>query len=333
MRYLFYLSFFFCVFSVGAQRRDNSFVRIDNWVKSIDADNLDSLATKLIELGSTDLQKVRAIFRWITEHIDYNVRIYNRSKVYPGLKYEESDDSLLPLPSLNERVAAKVLAKRVAFCDGYSRFFKVLCDRAGIPCEIVYGYARTNAGRNGRFGINHIWNSVYLEGSWHLLDVTWASGFLTYANEFVRSYNDNYFLASPDEFIRDHYPADPRWSLLQDPPIYREFNQMPFRYGGFVKAGITSFSPAIGVIDAALGDTIRFELISSRELRSVRLFENLVADSTIDEGWLEKPAQIQPLKIQFPVTTTNNGWLYIYCNDEPVLRYRLNIKKDVVKKD
>jgi transglutaminase-like putative cysteine protease len=32
-----------------------------------------TLAKQLASLGKTDREKVRAIFRWITEHIDYNV--------------------------------------------------------------------------------------------------------------------------------------------------------------------------------------------------------------------------------------------------------------------
>ncbi len=51
-----------------------------------------------------------------------------------------------------------------AVCEGYSKAFKLLCDRAGIPCRTVYGVAD---------GENHSWNYVELEGEWYLVDSTW----------------------------------------------------------------------------------------------------------------------------------------------------------------
>jgi Uncharacterized protein involved in cytokinesis, contains TGc (transglutaminase/protease-like) domain len=32
---------------------------------------------------------------------------------------------------------------------------------------------------NRRFAVNHTWNSVYIDSTWYLLDVTWASGVVT----------------------------------------------------------------------------------------------------------------------------------------------------------
>jgi hypothetical protein len=51
-----------------------------------------------------------------------------------------------------------------AVCEGYSKAFKLLCDRAGIPCRTVYGVAN---------GENHSWNYVELDGQWYLVDCTW----------------------------------------------------------------------------------------------------------------------------------------------------------------
>jgi transglutaminase/protease-like cytokinesis protein 3 len=167
----------FIPLSFYSQSKQDNFYQIDNEVGYVPVSNTDTLAKQLAALGNTDKEKVRAIFRWITENIEYNVRPIGRKKNTPALFYEEPDDSSKALPSLNERVAAKVLYKGVAFCEGYSRLFKTLCDHAGIKAEIIYGYARTN--NNRRFGVNHTWNAVYIDGTWHLLDVTWASGFVT----------------------------------------------------------------------------------------------------------------------------------------------------------
>lgn len=327
MKSLLYIIVFFPVWLHGQSMQYN-FNRIDNKVTSIPVASTRDLAEQLAALGNTDLEKVRAFFRWITENIDYNVRIFNRTKSTGTLFYEEPDDSNAALPSLNERIAAKVLAKRIAFCDGYSRLFKTLCDHAGIPAEIINGYARTNNSR--RFGVNHTWNAVYIDSAWHLLDVTWASGFITYSNYFIRQYNDSYFLTPPDQFIRDHYPEDMKWTLLDDPPVYREYNQSPFRYEGYVKTLISDHFPVKGVIDVTVGDSVLIELSSKREVKNLYVSQSPVVDSALVKKFA--PA-INGEKLSFKVNINEPAgqWLYVFCNDELVMRYRLNIKKDAAK--
>lgn len=53
-------------------------------------------------------------------------------------------------------------------CEGYARALKLLCDARGIPCVLVGGAAV----RNG-YAVAHMWNLVYLDGSWYAVDVTW----------------------------------------------------------------------------------------------------------------------------------------------------------------
>jgi len=312
-------------FYLFAQTKENNFYRIDNAAVSIPFAKADTLAKQLAALGKTDREKVRAIFRWITEHIDYSVRVYNRNKNFGPLFYEEPEDSNAALPPLNERVAAKVLFKKVAFCDGYARLFKTLCDHAGIQSEIIFGYARNNITR--KFAVNHTWNAVYLDSTWHLLDVTWASGFVSFANEYVKKFNEFYFLTPPDQFIRDHYPEDLRWTLLNDPPVYREYSQSPFRYSGFLKAGLTNYFPAKGVIDATVGDTIVIELNSRKQLTNFYVSSSQEFDTT---QLLVKPVlNNEKFSFRYTISPGAGEWLYVFCNEELALRYKLNLKKPV----
>lgn len=309
-----------------SQQRQDNFYDIDNKVESISSANTDSLAKQLAALGNTDREKVRAIFRWITQNIDYNVRPIGRSKKTPVLFYEEPDDSTAPLPPLNERVARKVLYKGVALCEGYSRLFKTLCDHAGIKSEIIYGYARTNTSR--RFGVNHAWNAVSIDGTWYLLDVTWASGVVSFANEYIRQFNNFYFLTPPEEFIRDHYPEDPQWTLLSNPPVYREYSQSPFRYSGYLKAGISNHYPAKGVIDVAVGDSIYIEIKSRREVRNYFVSASPVLDTT-KVITLRPDTSGEKFSFKYYVTPASGEWLYVFCNDELAMRYKLNIKSNI----
>ena len=54
-------------------------------------------------------------------------------------------------------------------CEAYSRAFKVLCDKVGIPCVLVDGDANNGVSVGG-----HMWNYVQMEnGKWYAVDITW----------------------------------------------------------------------------------------------------------------------------------------------------------------
>lgn len=56
-------------------------------------------------------------------------------------------------------------------CEGYSRAFKVLCDKSNIPCILATGNAKV---RRYDKGEAHMWNEVQMEdGKWYAVDVTW----------------------------------------------------------------------------------------------------------------------------------------------------------------
>ena len=87
-------------------------------------------------------------------------------------------------------------------CDGYSRAFKVLCDRLGIPCVLADGYAKS--GTNGA-GEAHMWNNVQMnDGNWYGVDVTWNDPLVAgQASVAVSGYeNENYLLVGKDTEIR-----------------------------------------------------------------------------------------------------------------------------------
>jgi transglutaminase/protease-like cytokinesis protein 3 len=185
------------------------------------------LAHKLTAPYKTEMDKVRSIFSWIADNISYNVRpSFNRNA--PPV-YDDPNDTAALKP-LSERVAEGVLIKRVAFCDGYARLFKTLCDYSGITSELITGYGKTSNKKRTdlNFRSNHRWNAVMIDSTWHLLDVTWASGYISSASsDFVRRMDDKYFLSPPEVFIKDHYPEDVKWTLLPSPPAFKDYLNAP----------------------------------------------------------------------------------------------------------
>lgn len=338
MRLIFALSIFLFPFFAFAQVRSYSFNEIDERVKSIPFAAPETLSKELTAPYQTDREKVRAIFRWITENIEYNVAgVANRRSPSPQLKDDLQDDG--PLKPLSERVALNVLGRGAAYCDGYARLFATLCDYAGIKAEVISGYAN-GGGRRLRFVTNHRWNAVYFDSAWHLLDVTWASGYINFQGEFVRSLNEKYWLSSPEEFALDHHPDDLQWTLTGNWSGIPEFNAAPFRTNAFAKNHISSYAPLKGVIEAGEGDTVRFEIRSLEKPELLGISDAAVIDSSVVAGLHKREHEdVQPVAegnkifINYIVSNANAQWLQVVYNDEVVLRYRLNVKKGLAKND
>lgn len=295
----------------------------------------DSLARMLTNGYTTDRDKVTSIFRWITENISYNNRPYYNASYFDASQFYDDDDTGALKP-LSERVAINVLKRRIAFCDGYARLFKTLCDYAGIKSELIAGYADGDMGRRRlKFTSNHRWNAVYLDSTWQLLDVTWATGYLTYnSNDFIQNYNNHYFLTPAADFIRDHYPEELQWALLPQPPAISEYRYSPFKLNAFIKFRIDSFKPQSGIIAASPGDTIQIELETGSNEKRLYVTDSSYFDSAVianatlaDTANQKYTVAGNKVTCKYIVTSANAEWLHVIFNDEVIMRYRLNIKK------
>jgi hypothetical protein len=296
------------------------------------------LSAMLTDSADSEKEKVSKIFHWITDNIAYRVipGVKKRGKPVSVVAEGVGDEDEVWLPSLTDRVATKVLKDRKAVCDGYARLFKSLCDYAGLESAIITGYARADQGSSpGRFRSNHSWNAVRIDSVWHLLDVTWASGYLEWTSgDFVRHYDGYYYLTPPDQFIRHHYPDNLRWTLLNETPAMPEFKRAPFRQRSFYKYSITGFSPDNGIIEAYMGDTIRLEIETGLLPGHNPILPDSLWDST---SLVYSPAYayLNPsidqvnhkVHYQFRVESENIQWLHLMYNSDAVLRYRINVRK------
>ena len=79
-----------------------------------------------------------------------------------------------------------------SICQGYSRGFLYLCEKAGLWCVTVDGVAGDN--------YSHMWNMVRLDTGYYHIDVTWSD---------ENGYPDSaqwlgYFMLTEDEIAQDH---------------------------------------------------------------------------------------------------------------------------------
>lgn len=74
-----------------------------------------------------------------------------------------------------------------ALCEGYSKAFMLLCNKAGIECELIVGESE---------GVGHMWNRVNIDKKLSYVDVTWndRSEFKIYT----------YFNITESQLLSDH---------------------------------------------------------------------------------------------------------------------------------
>jgi hypothetical protein len=181
-----------------------------------------TLAAYLTEGLPNEEMRIRAIFRWMTAHIRYDLQ---------GLKSADYGD-LSP---------DAVLARRSAVCEGYSGLFESLVRAAGFEVAVVSGFAKGvgySAGAHLTTSLHHAWNAVKVRGEWKLLDCTWGAGALDERGEYVPAFDAFYFFTPPEQFIYSHFPNDPRWQLLREPLTRRAFEDLAMLKPAFFTCGL-----------------------------------------------------------------------------------------------
>lgn len=113
-------------------------------------------------------------------------------------------------------------------CEGYSKAFKLICDRESIPCVAVPGNINSEA------GTGHMWNYVMMEdGKWYGIDLTWDD-----TDKESSPVKYTYFLKGSDSFSSNHvtetgyvYPElstnDYAYAQATEPPTVPETTVTP----------------------------------------------------------------------------------------------------------
>lgn len=129
-----------------------STVKIKDTIAQRDS-SVSSILTKVS--GSTRYEKVKQLNRILTTTNSYNSNVS-----------AAGNDAHECISALTGRTGTTG-----PVCEGYARAFKVLCDKLGIPCTLVDGFAKSSASHTGEA---HMWNYVQMEDEkWYAVDVTW----------------------------------------------------------------------------------------------------------------------------------------------------------------
>lgn len=177
------------------------------------ASSPDALAAYLSRAGWSQLQRTRAIWRWITASIAYDTAKKNYT-------------------------AGETLRDRRGTCQGYAELFVELAWRAGITAVEITGYGRGGDYAPGdRVKNNHAWNAVRIDDRWYLLDCTYGAG-LVREERFIRDYREHYFLTPPGEFIYTNLPELRQWQFIARKIRKTDFERLPLYRHGYFRYGL-----------------------------------------------------------------------------------------------
>ena len=278
---LFLLGFIpLCCYS---QEAVNKFAAVDSFARTVKyKKDLIGLTNELTQPYPEQLQKARAIFRWITENIAYDYKFVNKyadkengPKAY---KCKGDADCEAKRVAWEIKYIDNVLKKNKAICQGYSMLFKKMCDIAGLRSEIISGYVRTEYYQVGSAGsMDHSWNVILIDSAYYLLDPTWAAGACVKNEDgkllsYVKDFNEYYWMTPPTDFVRNHFPETGKWALL---PNYtkKKFTTNPYYHPAEIK-NIQLIMPASGIIEAKKGDTIQFKIAYKQPIKYLQINSN-----------------------------------------------------------
>ncbi|HET9056093.1 MAG TPA: transglutaminase domain-containing protein [Chitinophagaceae bacterium] len=284
------LIFFLPPIIAFSQKAEVNFSLVDSFATTVKYKrDLTVLTQELTSPYPEQLFKARAIFKWIAENIRYDYKYYNRyyykSKEPKTYKCKDDKDCEAKRIVWEIRYIDRILRRKKAVCQGYSMLFKKMCDIAGLRSEMVPGYVRTEHYQVGTAGtLDHVWNTVWIDSTYYLLDATWAAGGCGKNDDgkllrFTKNFNGYYWLTPAADFARNHFPQNNKWVLL---PNYTKdsFAANPYYLSSEIR-NIKLLTPSSGVIAAKKGDTIRFKIDYTGFFKELQINTNLFRNPDI----------------------------------------------------
>lgn len=257
------------------------FSSIDDKSKSI-PDSLSTaneIALFLTHNLNSDTEKARAIYIWIAHNIKYDLSQINTTRRF----------------DTSQELIDEVLKVRQGICQHYSELFHSMSKSVGLTSYLIRGYTRDAMGEIA--DVSHVWNGIEIDSNYYFIDATWAAGY-ELNGRYVHKFRDNYFLKSPQGYIKDHMPFDPIWQFLDNPINNNDFISNDFSkldtYGDY------SFKDSIRVYENS-------NKLSQLENTNRRIISCGINHDLIQKQIDENTLQITNAKYNLAIDTLNFG--------------------------
>ena len=271
----------------------------------------------------TEIERAFVLFKWMGQNIDYDIKNFNLGKSVDCSK-------------------EGVFKTGKTVCSGYSNLFEDIALFINLKVKSVSCYAKGAGYLPGQkiyaSETNHEYNVINLEGNWYPIDSTWGSGH-SIGNDYIRKFNEFYFLADPELLIKSHFPSNKNWQLTKRIYTLEEFEKWPDIYSIFYQCGFRTFIPEEGLIELKNSNTQKFTIfgdnIKNKGLKcSIYLLDSKNKEKVVDEKlsfihFYDNKIEIDCIfnkkgkyKVGF---VSNNGDSMIYIS---ALYYVVNVEND-----
>ena len=160
-----------------------------------------------------DMEKVNAIADEFINTIPYDASDYEKVK----LIFDWIGETTVYEAGERDQDIRSVFLDGKSVCAGFSHSFQLLCQRAGISCASVTGWAEKPDVEEGNE--YHEWNLVKIDGKTYWVDSTWGDSFVDEGGT-LWPHNYNYLCMS-DQDLEGNYRIDKR---------YRQFGGIEYEY-------------------------------------------------------------------------------------------------------
>jgi len=280
-----------------------------------------TLAKRLDVDFSTDLDKVRALYIYLTNTVTYNLNEYQYGAESYSFNYSSKQELEKKIRARELEIISQTLLTKKAICEGYSITFKEVCDLLAIKCVVISGYTRTSFSTIGKLPLEgkHAWNAVYINSTWNLIDTTWGAGYSRDSDHWVQYFDEHYFFTKPKHLLSTHFPEAEKWQLVLKPLTALEFTNQPIYASLYFNKNLELISPTTGVLDP-----------KNKDILSIKI-KNLKPDSEIAYTY-KKDYYLSTLIPEFkdsmailkiPLKQQHHTTLNILIDTEMILQYKI----------
>ncbi|APZ45095.1 transglutaminase [Polaribacter reichenbachii] len=284
---------------------------------------VDDLAHKIENDFSSDVDKVRAAFFWLTKNIRYNLKeYYNPRQRKYQFRYKSEEEKVQKLQAIKDQLVNTAFRTKMGVCEEYAQSFKKICDLLNIESQVIKGNVRSDARKIGKVqnSTNHAWNTVKINGNWIILDATWAAGY-EYNGKWIRKFNNYFFNMPKDKIFKTHFPEDQLWVLHFGRMSIQEFYNQPIYSQTFLSLKADLILPKTGIINLKSSEDI---LLKFKNLDTTALiFYTLKGTKYALKPIVKTENEISTLVIKNPKRNTD---LVLYINKEDALHFKVKVR-------
>lgn len=310
--------FLFISISVFSQNYNNIDARVLEYPRFSKVENL---AEQIAKDFTSDIDKARAAFFWLTQNIRYNLKeLYNPRKRSYHFRYSSEEEKNRKLQAIKDQLISDTFRFKTGVCEEYAQSFKKICDLLQIEAEVIKGYVRNEASEIGILPktTNHAWNAVNINGKWLVLDATWAAGH-EFKGKWIREFNPYFFNISTDKIFKTHYPEDALWVLRFGRMSLADFYQQPIYTNTFLAMKADLVSPKKGIISLNESEYIKLKFTNLEP--NSKIFYTLKGNKYALKPTIAVDNGITTLTMKNP---NRKSELILYINNSDALHFRLN---------